>query len=507
MSRGCMTLCLSWLVLMAPVAYGVKQAGTLFKLFQTYDSGGGPATSLVMRDVNGDGKPDLVVGNGTVAVLIGNGDGTYQAAQNYGTGSNTTYAVVVADVNHDGKLDVLVANTCLSGANCDDGGVAVLLGNGDGTFHAAQSYDSGGNTASAVAVADVDGDGNPDLIVTNLCLSNSDCSSGSVGVLLGNGNGTFRAAQVFDSGGSVPRAVAVTDINKDGATDLMVANGCLSGNCQDGIVSVFLGNGNGTFQMPQDYDAGGFNPVAVVVADINGDTRPDIIVANCGKACKSGFHGTIGLLLGNGDGTFQPTQSLLSGANWTTSVAVGDANGDGTPDLIVGNRCIDISCRFSVLTVLLNYGNGIFQPPQNYTLGGFGPQSIALGDVNGDGKPDLVVANACISASDCSSGAVSVLLDQFATSTMLRSNPNPSVSGQLVTLKASVTSLGPNQPTGKVTFKNGSRPIGTVKLTAGTATLKTKKLPVGTLSLTADNKGDSVSAQSASPVVTQEVNP
>ncbi len=121
---------------------------------------------------------------------------------------------------------------------------------------------------------------------------------------------------------------------------------------------------------------------------------PDIIVANCGKACKSGFQGTIGLLLGNGDGTFQTTQSLLSGANGTTSVAVGDANGDGTPDLIVGNRCLDISCRFSVLTLLLNYGNGIFQPPQNYALGGFGPQSIALGDVNGDGTPDLVVANA-----------------------------------------------------------------------------------------------------------------
>jgi hypothetical protein len=213
MFRRCMTLCLSYLILMVPVTYGAKQIGTLFKLFQTYDSGGGAATSMVMRDVNGDGKPDLVVGNGTVAVLLGNGDGTFQAAQNYGTGSNTTYAVAVADVNHDGKLDVLVANTCLSGANCEDGGVAVLLGNGDGTFHTAKTYDSGGNTASAIAVADVDGDGNPDLIVSNLCLSNSDCSSGSVGVLFGNGNGTFQTTQVFDSGGIFPRGVAVTDID------------------------------------------------------------------------------------------------------------------------------------------------------------------------------------------------------------------------------------------------------------------------------------------------------
>jgi hypothetical protein len=111
----------------------------------------------------------------------------------------------------------------------------------------------GGDTASAIAVTDVDGDGNPDLIVSNLCLSNRDCSSGSVGVLFGNGNGTFRAAQVFGSGGIFPRGVAVSDINKDGAMDLMVANGCLSGNCQSGIVSVFLSSGIGTFQMPQGW--------------------------------------------------------------------------------------------------------------------------------------------------------------------------------------------------------------------------------------------------------------
>jgi len=174
----------------------------------TYGSGGLYARSVAVADVNGDGKPDLAVANlclteyncpnGLVGVLLGNGDGTFQTAVTYGSGGYYAMSVAVADVNGDGKPDLVVANNCTSGDfsnGCTDpsGTVGVLLGNGDGTFQAAVTYGSGGYYSSSVAVADVNGDGKPDLVVANECADTS-CTNGSVGVLLGNGDGTFQAA-------------------------------------------------------------------------------------------------------------------------------------------------------------------------------------------------------------------------------------------------------------------------------------------------------------------------
>ena len=134
---------------------------------------------MAVADVNGDGKPDLLVTNecssgctnGSVSVLLGNGDGTFQTAVSYGSGGEYALSVAVADVNGDGKPDMLVANDCASG--CTNGLVSVLLGNGDGTFQTAVSYSSGGVDAWAVAVGDMNGDGKPDLVVANECFSSS----------------------------------------------------------------------------------------------------------------------------------------------------------------------------------------------------------------------------------------------------------------------------------------------------------------------------------------------
>jgi len=205
----------------------------------------------------------------------------------------------MADLNGDGKPDVVVANWCASGSNCSlnvwgaDGTVAVLLGNGDGTFQPAVAYASGGASPDSVVVADVNGDGKPDIIVANWCASSSDCGSGSVGVLLGNGDGTFQAAATYNSGGVFARSVVVGDFNGDGKPDLAVGNwsGADGLCCTSPALSVLLGNGDGTFQQAVTYASG--VQLSVAVGDVNGDHRPDLVVANylAARGRKLRFHG------------------------------------------------------------------------------------------------------------------------------------------------------------------------------------------------------------------------
>ncbi len=309
----------------------------------TYESGEYNASSVAIADVNGDGKPDIVVANqssSSVGVLLGNGDGTFQAAMTYNSGNYSDYSVAVADVNGDGKPDIIVANFCTSSQYCTSGlgSVGVLLGNGDGTFQAPVSYASGGDQAVSVAVADVNGDGKPDIIVANNCISGNgdECTdaTGAVGVLLGNGDGAFRAAVTFGSGSDLAVSIAVADVNGDGKPDLLVANYCASlssGSCsnQNGSVGVLLGNGDGTFQTAVTYSSG-FDTVSVAVADVNGDGALDLLTAG---ACST-EELCVSVLLGNGDGTFRTAVPYGSDNDIVRSVAVADVNGDGAPDLL-----------------------------------------------------------------------------------------------------------------------------------------------------------------------------
>ncbi len=389
-----------------------------FQTAVSYGSGGQDAWSVAVADVNGDGKPDLLVSNecasnctnGSVSVLLGNGDGTFQTAVGYGSGGEDALSVAVADVNGDGKLDLLVSNLCASNGTCVNGSAGVLLGNGDGTFQAAGSYGSGGEYAYSVAVADVNGDGKPDLVVANDCASSS-CANGSVGVLLGNGDGTFQTAVSYGSGGEDALSVAVADVNGDGKPDVVVLNQCASNsNCTNGSVSVLLGNGDGTFQTAVSYGSGGEDALSVAVADVNGDGKPDLLVANVCASNSNCANGSVSVLLGNGDGTFQTAVSYGSGGVDAYSVAVADVNGDGTPDLLLANVCASGNCANGSVSVLLGNGDGTFQTAVSYGSGGEDALSVAVADVNGDGKPDLVVANQCFSSSNCTNGSVSVLL-------------------------------------------------------------------------------------------------
>jgi hypothetical protein len=319
-------------------------------------SGTGPF-SVAIADFNGDGKVDMAVTNGgsnNVSVLLGKGDGTFQAAVNYPAGTNPT-SVTVGDFNGDGKLDLAVAN---NGTNT----VSIFLGKGDGTFQAAVNYPTGTNPTS-VAAGDFNGDGKLDLVVAN-------GGSGNVSILVGNGDGTFQTRLDY-SVASAPRSLAVGDFNGDGKLDLAVAN---SGS---GNISIILGNGDGTFQTAVDYPAGP-NSNSVAVGDFNGDGKLDLAVAN--------DHG-VNIFLGNGDGTFPPFVAYATGIA-TDSVALGDFNGDGKLDLAVANS-------FSAV-VLLGNGNGTFGPGMEYAAGA-SPVSLAVGDFNGDGRLDMAVTGTTVS--------------------------------------------------------------------------------------------------------------
>jgi hypothetical protein len=283
--------------------------------------------------------------------------------------SGAAYTVAVGDFNGDGIPDLAVAN---NNGSASPGSVSVLLGNGDGTFKAPVAY-AAGSEAMSLAVGDLNGDGILDLVVVNH-------NSGTVSVFLGNGDGTFQS-QVTYATGSGPMSAAVGDFNGDGIPDLAVTN--MWGN----TVSVLLGNGDGTFRTQVAY-ATGIYPVSVAVGDFNGDGILDLAVTNSGS-------GTISVFLGNGDGSFQSQITYATGFGGE-SVAVGDFNGDGILDLAIAND------NAGTISVLLGKGNGSFQSQVTYATG-VTPMSVAVGDFNGDGIPDLAISNE-------SSSTVSILL-------------------------------------------------------------------------------------------------
>ena len=325
--------------------------GTFQTTALTFSTGTWPS-SVAVGDFNADGRLDLAVANfgaASVSVLLGNpsavlggADGTFQAAPTYAAGTNPL-AVTEGDFNRDGVPDLAVADS-------GSGTVSVLLGNDDGTFQTALAFPAG-NGPESVAIGDFNSDGELDLAVTNP-------GSATVSVLLGNGDGTFQAPLTLSV--SRAQAVAVGDFNRDGVPDLAVANRN-SGDIGRDTVSVLLGNGDGTFQAPAFFAVGG-GAASVVVDDFNGDGVPDLALASPGYTTHHESYSLVSVLLGNGDGTFQAARTFYAGGI-PSSVAAGDFNGDGKVDLAVATS------GSNALSVLLGNGDGTFQALQIFGAG------------------------------------------------------------------------------------------------------------------------------------------
>jgi hypothetical protein len=331
----------------------------------TYLPVAGPSASTAVGDFNRDGRPDLVASTNIFhgATFLGNGDGTFGAATSVPFGC-CFGRVVAADFNGDTNPDIAFAG---SGATS----VAIYPGRGDGTFEPALLSSGGGSNLTFLAGGEFNGDGAPDLVVQQ---------GGGFFVLPARGDGTFNAPLDCLVGGS---SLAVADLNADGRLDLATADNVLA--------RVSLGLGNGTFQQPVGYAAGGSN-AGIAVGDLNGDSFPDMAVANQSQ-------GRVAVLLGNGNGTFQAARSFAAGEN-ASFIAIGDFSGDAAPDIAVGRSTT--TADTGGVSVLAGNGDGTFQPPLFY-LSGANVRMITVGDFNIDGRADMAVTNQ-------SSPAVAVLL-------------------------------------------------------------------------------------------------
>lgn len=283
---------------------------------------------VAVADINADGKPDIITGVfGQILILLGNGDGTFAPAVAYSLGTNTNpVGILVVDVSGDGQPDIVVADHYTNS-------VRILLGNQNGTFGSVVAYTAGTSSyIGGLVVADVNADGQLDVLTI-------DATKFAVQILLGKGGGTFETATSYSTGAdSWPTSLAVGDVNGDGKLDVVTANE--NSFDKDGAVGVLLGSSTGTFAPVITYSTGpSSKPTSIALADVTGDGKLDIVMASN----RNDYLVSVLVLKGTGDGAFQIDRFYSSGlltsiSKGASGVIIADVSGDGKPDIITANH-------------------------------------------------------------------------------------------------------------------------------------------------------------------------
>jgi uncharacterized repeat protein (TIGR01451 family) len=444
------------IVLVSSHGLATRGGAVEFAAPRVYSVGMNPH-GIVIADFNGDGKPDIAVansGSNNVSILLGNDDGTFQPAENFDAG-NSPSAILLGDFNGDGKLDLALFQT----GDATTGSVSILLGNGGGTFRPPTNTALSA-FASTVVVGDFNLDKKADLIVGELDQS-PDILNLTLSFLSGNGDGTFQAPHMFSTFPNPNRfkhALLAADLNDDGKLDLAVGNGS--------AISILVGKGNGTFlQAATVALADGFTPDSILAADLNSAGKQHLVVKSSlsrhvGNGGPSSNTDHVSLFLNNGNGTFQAEQ-ILATASWVKSSflsttgdfldepILGEFNGDGKLDLAYRRITFAPFHLPSLpnptsLEMLLGRADGTISSAVITSDPGPG---LVTGNLNGDNLSDLVTLGA-------SNNNVLVLLNTSPTSGADLGIVQPGASpgsvgvGSTLTYSAYIHNEGPQDATG-----------------------------------------------------------
>ena len=353
-----------------------------FAADRTFDGGVMDATVVALGDVDGDGDLDIILGSIEGSeLLINDGTGSYSKDARFPGWITQTHAVVCGDVDGDGDLDIVFGNGFHMG-----GPNQLLINDGSGGFSARTLPGGSSAVTTSLAFADLDADGDLDLLVGNCPTYQQEDTTGANILLLNDGTGEFTVDSSFP-GSSAHRALTVAfgDLNGDGTLDIFIGNADFLGNGNEDFRTnqILLNQGSGSFIEDTSFDGGNKMTRGAALGDADGDGDLDILLGTTSPYPNE-------LLLNDGSGGFSSASDFPGSGGvgaWGGAVAFLDVDADGALDILIGNS------DFRANTLLRNDGSGRFSIDSNFDGGSGSTYAVALGDVDLDGDLDLIVGN------------------------------------------------------------------------------------------------------------------